>query len=152
METNPARGVALPDNEYDRIVEILQSKHYISLKNKDGVEKKFYKKDGSIYAESWIDNDKVIEEVFKLSTVSQQYANTFRESVRQRMIRDHPEWSAEQVEASADIIDEANETIKRLMSAGIDYTVAVGVVKHTLTSSNIDEEVKDIEKLLAASG
>lgn len=151
METTPARGVALPDSEFERIVDLLKSKHYIRLKNKDGIEKKFYKKNGTIFAESWNDTERVTEEVFKLSDVSKQYANTFRESVRQRMIRDHPEWSSEEIEANADIIDEGNETIKRLINAGIDYTIAVGIVKHTIGSDKIDEEVNDIMKILNES-
>lgn len=148
-ETNPTLGVAIPDADYIRILDILKTKNSVKLTNKDKIEKKFYVKGTTLYADSWADTTKVTEEVFKQSELAQQYSNTFRESIRQRMIRDHPEWSAEEVEANADIIDEANETIKRLIASGIDYTVAVGVVKHTLISNNIENEIKDIEKLLA---
>jgi hypothetical protein len=150
-ETNPALGVAIPDADYDRILDILKTKNSIKLTNKDKIEKKFYLKNGILYADSWADTTKVTEEVFKASTVMQQQGPTFRESVRQRMIRDHPEWHTEDVEANADIVNEANETIKRLIQRGVDFATAVGVVKYTLTSDNIDEEAKNIEMLIASN-
>ena len=151
METNPALGVAIPDADYDRILDILKTKNSIKLTNKDKIEKKFYLKNGILYADSWADTTKITEEVFKQSEIAQQYSNTFRESVRQRMVRDHPEWSTEEIEANADIVNEANETIKRLIQSGVDFATAVGVVKHTLTSDSIDEEVKNIEMLMASN-
>ena len=145
----PMKGMALPDEEYEKIEHILKKKTNIRLTNTAGVEVNFFFKDKVLYGEH---KDHTVEEVFKLSTVQQQQQrddpNSFRNLVKARMTAEQPDWSEEKIELNADIISEANESVRRLVDMGVEYKVAVAIVKHTLKSKDIEEEINDIRELL----
>jgi Fe2+ transport system protein FeoA len=148
-ERHPASGIALPDHEYHKLIEILKNQRSVKLKNTQGVETKFYYRNGKLVGDTYKGLVRQTSEVFNINELARQEENSFLNITRRRMKADHPEWSEEEVEAQADVINEANETIKRLMTMGVDYKVAVGVVKHTLNSDTIEQEVEEIRKLLS---
>ena len=148
-ESHPAKGMALPELEYKKLTEALKHNKSIKVKDAKGVEHKFYKKGDTIYADFHMGLVRHTNEVFNVAELARQDTNSFRNAVRRKMKADHPEWDEEELDIQADVISEANESIKRLMAMGVGYEVAVGVVKHTLNSDTIEEEVKNIRTLLA---
>ena len=145
----PVSGMGLPDDEYKKVLELLKKNRSVRLTNTKGEEHKFYMKNGELHSDYYVGLVRHTREVFNVSELAKQDHNSFRNLTRRRMKADHPEWDDAELDAQADVISEANETIKRLMSMGVAYEVAVGVVKHTLNSPNIEEEVNEIRKLLA---
>jgi hypothetical protein len=147
-------GVAIADEDYNKIVDLLKDRKTITLTNKDNIKKTFYFKGKDLFAHS-VGKDKklIVEEVFKVSDVMRQQQmadeNSFLNVTRRKIRQTYPEWTDEQVEAEADIVNEGNETIKRLMKGGLKWDMALAIVKNTLMSKDIEKDLDQIASLLA---
>lgn len=129
-------GVAIEDVEYDRIVAMCRKsgRRGLTLRNSNGQTWWFRLNDGELHAKIRNpDSDEVTEsEVFKKSVVMRQQTASFRETMRERLRADHPEMSPEEIDLNADLLTEANESIKNLIQSGVDPKMAQALVKEAL--------------------
>jgi hypothetical protein len=136
METKYVPAVALTDSDYDRIVGLVKKagKDGVTLTNVKGITMRFYYKKQELWGDTK-EQDGTIKstEVFRQSDVMKgSEINPFKESVKQKMKQDHPDWSEEELEFNADLCSEANDSIKRLIDNGVEPNAAYRVIMATL--------------------
>ena len=127
-------GVAIEDSEYDRIIAICRkSRRGVTLQNSNGQRWWFRMQDGALHADIRNPDDSVSKsEVFKKSDVLRQHSQSFCDTMKSRLQADHPDMSAEEIALNADILTEANESIKKLIMTGVDPKLAHALVKEVL--------------------
>jgi hypothetical protein len=146
METKYTPAVALTDEDYDRIVDLVRKagRRGTTLTNTTGVTMRFYYK-GNDRKQLWGDTrtkegNVTTTEVFRQSDVMHgNQINPFKESVKQKMKQDHPDWSEEELDFNADLCSEANDSIKRLIQSGIDPNTAYNAIMATLEGKKLTE-------------
>jgi len=146
METTHKHAVALTDEDYSRIDELVRKngRRGVRLTDKKGVVNRFYRKDGELYCDQYGANDSIFtQECMKLSEIQNAQKAPFENAMKQRLKADHPTMTQEEVDAYADIIAEANESIKRLISNGVEPQLAHGMITEALRGSKV---VGNVEK------
>jgi hypothetical protein len=146
VEMNPefVYRMCVPDEHYAKIKDALKDAGRIGiyLTDKNGKRVRFYKIEGVIYADERKEDDSVFtQEVIKMSDIQKvsNEDNAFKNEMIKRLETDHPDMSAEEKDAYADILKEANESIKKLIASGIEPTVAYKIIESILQ----DKEVID---------
>ncbi len=157
MEAPDTRLIlCLPDEHLDRIKTLLEDElnkknGYIHLKDKHDVLHKFYKDGEGIYAER-DDNGKVlIQPVISMSEANKvkEQQRPFKEKLVERIKSDFPDKTVEEIEQDADILNEANESIKKLIASGVAPSVARSIIMSVLECSappSTPEELAEIMK------
>jgi hypothetical protein len=150
--------LCLPDDHKQRILDMLELESnkdngFVHLKDKNGVVMKFYINQGNLWADR-PDGDKVIPQpVITMSEAkafneAQKEANrSFKEKVIERIQTDFPDKTKEEVEQDADILNEANESIRKLIASGVAPSVARKIITSVLECSappSTPEEMADL--------
>ena len=137
--------MGLLEEDYQRISRMARkSRIGVRLMGKSGPVR-FYYKDGQLYADQRNKDGEVVTQpcvnvtdamAQQAAHMDQQAAATkslpFRAAVLPRIRADHPDWTEEEVDAFADIIAEANESMKRLIVSGVDEKLAGHLVGEAL--------------------
>jgi len=129
---------AIPDSEYDMILALALKKDFI-CKIKNDKEARFYMDNNKLYCETKIDG-KVCEvislyEAMKIKDeIAENSKNEFKNSVINKMISEYPDLPIEDINANADIVNEGNEAIKRLIESGLQPDIAYKIILATLHS------------------
>jgi hypothetical protein len=139
----PTRIVlCLPDDHKKRIEDMLDNElnkenGYIHLKDKHGVVMKFYRNGGNLWADRADGKDVIPQPVIGMSEAGefQKNARPFKESVVERIKNDFPDKPMEEVEQDADILNEANESIKKLIASGVAPSLARKIIMSCLDCS-----------------
>jgi hypothetical protein len=139
--------MCVPDEHYAKIKELLHDSGRIGIhltdKNKKRV--RFYKEDGKIMAEERKEDDSIFkQEVIKMSEIQQQQnpATAFQNEMLKRITEDHPDMPVEEREAYADILMQANDSIKRLIVSGVEPGLAYRIIEGVLQNKEIIDNVK----------
>ena len=146
--------LCLPDDHKQKIIDLLESEEnkangYVHLTDKHGVVMKFYYNQGNLWADR-ADGEHVIQQpVITMSEAQKvkQAQRPFKEKAIERMKAEFPEKTPEQIEQDADILNEANESIKRLIAAGVAPSVARKIISNVLECEqppSTPEEMADI--------
>nr|WPF46801.1 MAG: hypothetical protein [Lake Baikal virophage 12] len=146
METTHKHAVALTDDDYSRIDELVRKngKRGVKLTDKKGVVNRFYRKDGELYCDQYGANDTIFtQECMKLSDIQNTQKAPFESAMKQKLKADYPTMTQEEVDAYADVIAEANESIKRLISNGVEPQLAHGMITEALRGKEI---IGNVEK------
>lgn len=149
METSYTPAVALTDDDYSRIVDLVlkAGKRGVTLTNVKNVTMRFYyKKDRKQLWGDTINKDGTVvtTEVFKQSEVTGgKQLNPYKESVKSKMKEDHPDWTEEELDFNADICAEANNSIKRLIEGGVDPNTAYNIIMATLEGKQVVNNVEN---------
>jgi len=147
METRQA--VALPDIEYDAMRLKAKKRGYTCF-DKSNNKHKFYMKGDELYGEH--NNQEYLtmsmSDALAKKAEMEERPDSFKASTKSKMRKDFPDISEEELNANVDIISEANDSIKRLITAGIAPEVAYKIIVGTLQS---DETNNLIIKELTAS-
>jgi len=150
METRQA--VALPDAEYDamRLKAKMRGKRGYTCFDKSGNKHKFYMKGDELYGEHNNQEYLTMSMTEALAKKAEMEArpDSFKASTKSKMRKDFPDLSEEELNANVDIVSEANDSIKRLITAGIAPEVAYKIIMGTLHS---DETNNLIIKELSAT-
>lgn len=138
------RGLTLPDDQFSRLNELLKSQKAIHITNRDMVPHTFTLKDGKVVALKDGEDEEMIVIPESATKDLKEKHKDFKEHITSRIRTDFPEMNDEQVERDADVLNEANEAIKRLIVAGVPIEVAKRVIFSVLST---EEEIKTPEEL-----
>lgn len=128
-------AIGVTGEDYEKIVVLARGKRRgVKLTGRSGTVR-FYFDKGKLLGDT-IDaqGNKVTQEVVNIETLPKNEG--FKTHLRDRLREDHPEMSKEELEAHADILNEANETIKRLIESGVAPDVA-----HKIVTTALKEDV-----------
>jgi hypothetical protein len=147
MDQQLIHKMAVPDEHYERIEELLKGKRNITIKDNKGQEAKFYHHtDGTLMADKWDDEKLVQQEVVKISDVPQLKkalaSRPFRENLVFRLKEDFPEMSQDEIELHADVLTEANESIKKLIASGVPPMVASKLIQDVMNDKELIEQLQ----------
>lgn len=137
--------IGLPDEEYAKIFEAAKkNRHGVKLKNAKGLEVRFFVKDKKLFGEDKKGN---VQECMSMSDAMADSRNpespqSFRSYIHTRLRREHPDMPDDVVDIYADILDEANNSIKSLIAMGVDATVASTMIVKALTEDGADEIIQ----------
>lgn len=134
--------MCVPDEHFERIQELLKESpdNEIHVKHKDGYVVRFYYTAGVLYADKQTEDDSIFtQEVIKMSDVQKVKMETseFRAEMLSRISKDSPDLPEESKEAMADILYEANESIKKLIASGVHPGVAKALIEAVLNDKEI---------------
>lgn len=132
--------MCVPDSHYERIIEMInESKTEIYLTHKSGNRVKFYLKDEKLYADEEKDDSIFTQEVIKMSSIDQVKRDNsdFKNEMIKKIENDNPNMLQEDKEALADILYEANESIKKLIASGVQPNVAKQIIEAVLNDKDI---------------
>lgn len=148
-EPKTQTAIGLPDEHYKRIITIAKAKKSgVCLKNKNGLKTRFYMDGDELFGKTYMaDGESKIEPVMSISDAimkqsSEKSIDNLKSNLRKKISQDFPSYTAEEVEAFADIIEEGHYAVRRLVASGIDLKVANNIIFSTLNSSkeNLNEE------------
>jgi predicted Zn-dependent protease len=157
METKVKSAVAIPDAEYSqlRIHAKTNGKRGYMCWDKKGERHRFYMKGQDLYGEHKVGEALEEYEVMSMTEALQKQKemegrNPFKEQTKAKMRKDFPDMSEEDLDMNVDIINEANESIKRLISSGVDpkaaYQVIVGALHSDETNNLVIKELQEKAK------
>lgn len=138
------QGMGIDDSDYDRIYAKARKANTtgIFVKNSNGIIYRFYMKGKTLYTayKDSTENKMIVAEVFKKSEVLKSEKDNFKQSMMNRLHNDFPDMSMEEKEYRADLLTEANETIKNLIKGGMNPEIAHKVVVELLQSRDKTEK------------
>lgn len=146
-------AVAIPDVEYTKlkIAAQMRGKRGYICKDKKGERHRFFMKGHELWGEHKV-GDK-LEEYETMSMTDaltkhkEMQSNPFKEHIVKKLKEDRPELTDEEIDANADIVVEANETIKRLIAGGMDPKLAHTIISGVLHSEEAqDHLIKELKK------
>ena len=144
--SQPKPAIAIRDEEYNKIVDGLKKTNVLSLKNTDGNIYSFYWKKKDLFCSVNGKQDMEME-VMPQSIALKNQLGSFQSSVKQQIQKDNPNLTDDVAEAYADIMTEANESIKRLMEQGYSPSVAREIVGRILENEEeLDKLVQETSK------
>lgn len=150
MQPEIRNAVALPDIEYTELKMRAKGKgkRGYTCWDKKGERHRFYMVGDVLHGEHIVNDKLETYEVMSMSEamnkkkeMEENNPNPFKDYIKEKMRADNPDLPDEHVEANADIVVEANETIKRLISAGVDIDVAHKLIKGVLESEEAQERI-----------
>lgn len=146
-ESQPSflHGFILPDDKVFGLEQKLKNEEYILIQSGNGTNYKFYYEDDIMYAVN-IDDESIKHKIIKESdreSVENKH-KSFRNHLKNRIKNDFPEMPEEQLNQDADILSEANESIKNLMLKGIPSEIAKEIIMIVLQTP---AELQTPEKL-----
>jgi hypothetical protein len=149
METSQRHAVALTDEDYSRIDSLAKKKGKIGIKltDKKGIVNRFYRKDGLLWCDQRKEDGSIFtQECMKLSDIQKTQRAPFANAIKEKLKIDHPTMTAEEIDAYADVISEANESIKRLIASGVEPDVAHKIITEAMRGKEIVDNVNRNEE------
>jgi len=140
--------LTIPDKQFSGLESALDKDKIVSVRNKDNVFFNFYR-DGDVIVGENTDTGakhKVVSESEGLKLKEKQL--TFKEQIEKRIRTDFPDISEEQLKQDADILYEANESIKTLIKAGLKPEVAKNIIFKVLESKDDITCAEDIARIM----
>ena len=146
--------MCVPDEHFAKIQEQLKDSGRIGvyLTDKNGKRVRFYNKKGVIYADEKKEDDSIFtQEVIRMSDIQtvENDCNVFRTEMLKRLGLDHPDMTNEDKETFADILKEANESIKKLITSGVEPNVAYKIIESVLQDKEIIDNTGGSAEALA---
>lgn len=145
METTTRYAVAIPDEEYDAIVKKVRKEGRIGFRSvdKNGIHHRFYYSDDKLLVDIRTDDTTTTKDVMKLSDAleeqkkqGEQADRDFKEYITGVLRKDNPEMEDDMIEAYADILTQANQSVKNLMARGHNPDTALEIVQSILEIKN----------------
>lgn len=141
-EPKTTHAIGLPHEHYERIYKMASQKRCgIVLKDKHNRQTRFYFHKGILFGRRYTDDGSIdtqpVLDIENLPEDKTKY-NEIKETVRDKIRKDFPDYTEEEVDAYADIIEEGSMTVRRLAASGIPLLVAHKIVFSSLNSQNID--------------
>jgi hypothetical protein len=130
--------LSLPDDKYDSLYKrVSEDKEgFIHIADKNGVIQKFYRQGEVLFAERQ-DGEQLLQQKVipksKEEEVKKKF-RPFRDMIVERLRADFPEYTEENIQSHADILNEANSSIKKLIESGISPSNAIRIVMSILDS------------------
>lgn len=149
METSQRHAVALTDEDYSRIDSLAKKKGRIGIKltDKNGVVNRFYRKDGLLWCDQRKQDGSIFtQECMKMSEIANAQRAPFANAMKEKLKADHPSMTPEEIDAFADIIAEANESIKRLIASGVEPDIAHKIITEAMRGKEIIDNVNKNEE------
>lgn len=140
--------MAIPDEEFGQILHMLSNagKIGIFLKDKTGVQHRFYKKDSELWCcRRDKDDNKTDHPVFKMSDVikqqeqrklSERAKSPFIQGIKQKLKEDYPDMEESEIDAYTDVIEHAGQTREKLMQMGLSKENADKLITATLSEQH----------------
>lgn len=148
-------ALCLPDDHKERISQMLKDElnkqnSFIHLKDKNDVVMKFYYQGDIMYAERADGEKTIVQTVLSTTeaTAAQKKHRPFKEYIEERIKADFPDKSNEEVQQDADILNEANESIKNLIKTGVAPSVARRIIQMVLDCETEAKSPEDIAELI----
>jgi hypothetical protein len=148
MSSEQTYILTVPDDKYDSLFARVETEP-VSIADKNGVVQTFYRQGNNLYADRDNDGKPLSQKVIRKSE-EEKYKNRkpFKESIKERLRKDFPEYDEANLEAHADVLGQANESIKRLIQAGISPANAVKIVLNILDNQEKFESPEQIVELI----
>ena len=148
--------LCLPDDHKSNIVKMLESEEnkkngFVHLTDKNGIVMKFYYNQGNLWADR-ADGEQVISQPVITMTEAENFQRSqrpFKEKLVERMTHEFPEKTPEQIAQDADILNEANESIKRLIASGVAPSVARKIISNVLECSVAPSTPEEISEIIS---
>lgn len=141
-EPKDTHAIGLTPEVYKRIAQLARNRRAGKLlTDKYGRRTRFYFHEGNLFGRIYLpDGTHTTQPVFDISNIPEQTTryNQIKESVRDKIRKDFPDYTPEQVEAYADIIEEGSMAVRRLVSSGMSVATAHNIVFSSLNRDNID--------------
>jgi hypothetical protein len=138
-------ALTLPDAQYSRLNELFKTQMAVHIVNRDGVPHTFTMgKDDKIIAVKDGDEKEMMVLPESATKEVKEKHKDFKEYLADRIRADFPEMNSEEIERDADVLNEANEAIKRLIIAGTPAEIAKRIIFSVLT---MEEEIASPEEL-----
>lgn len=134
MMPNVVKIMALPDDHYKRVKEMVRRQKIVVLRQKD-LEAHFYREGKQLKVRI---NDEV-QDVIPLSE-AQKHQDDDRKRMEEYVIRTHPNVEKPDAEAATDILAEGVKSVRRLMELGVPLSQAKAIVAEALQSDEMDRE------------
>jgi hypothetical protein len=130
--TTPLFALCVPDDHYERIVKLIDESEASEtlLKDKAGITQRFYRDGDEIFADKEESDGNVLKQKVMTMSEAQKMANkdNYRMKIESRVKEDFPDMSEEDIKAHADVLNEANESVKRLIANGMPKAMAVKLI------------------------
>ena len=141
MNTTTVVAMGLYPEDYQRISAMAKrSRMGVRLTGKSGPVR-FYYNGKKLMADQWDkDGNKHTQECMNMDDYQKMerekgtQTDTFKNYLLPKIRADHPDWTDDEVDAYADILNEANGSIKRLIASGIDPNTAASIIRATLAT------------------
>ncbi len=125
-------ALCVPDDHYERIVKLIDESETSEtlLKDRAGITQRFYRDGDEIFADKEESDGNVLKQRVMTMSEAEKMAtkDKFRMKIENRVKEDFPDMSEEEVKAHADVLNEANESVKRLIAGGMPKAVAVKLI------------------------
>ena len=140
-EPKDNHAIGLPPEHYARIKSMIGKRRLgVVLKDRNNIATRFYMNNGEMFARQHIGDTVKTVPVFDISNLPKESTkyNDVKENVRAQIRKDFPDYTPDQVEAWADIIEEGSMAVRRLVSSGMSVKTAHNIVFSLLNKDNID--------------
>lgn len=143
--------LCLPDEHLASINELLEAEEnksngFIHLTDKHNTPHKFYKVNGNLYADR-SDNGKILKQpVISMTEANKikEQQRPFKDKITERIQADFPDKTNDEVEQDADILNEANESIKKLIASGLAPSVARSIIMSVLECQTPPSTIEEL--------
>jgi hypothetical protein len=147
--------LCLPDEHIERILDLLDNEAnkktgFIHLTDKNSVVHKFFKQGTTLIAERDDNGKPMAQPVISISEAKKmrEAQRPIKEKITERILSDFPEKTKEEVEADADILAEANESIKKLIASGVAPSVARKIIASVLDCEKAITSPEELAELM----
>lgn len=130
--------ISVPDDKYESIYKRVSDElsGFLHIADKNGVIQKFFRQGEALYAERQ-DGEKLLQQKVIPKSKEEEVKNRmrpFRDMIVERLRADFPDYTEENIQIHADILNEANSSIKQLITAGVSPANAIRIVMSILDS------------------
>jgi hypothetical protein len=125
-------ALCIPDEHFERIVKLIDENEASEafLKDKAGIVQRFYRDGDEIFADKEEADGNVLKQKVITMSEAQKMAHKdkFRVQIEERVKQDFPDLTEDEIKAHTDVLNEANESVKRLIENGMPKAVAVKLI------------------------
>jgi len=151
--------LCLPDEHIERVNGLLDDElknnnnYFIHLTDKNKVVHKFYRQGEKLIAERDDNGKPLFQPVISMSEANKikESQRPFKDKLVERIKTDFPEKSNEEIEQDADILAEANESIKKLIASGVAPSIARKIIMSVLEGSAPSENPEDLAEFIKSN-
>jgi hypothetical protein len=150
--------LCLPDDHIDRIKLLLEDElnkknGFVYLSDKNKIVHKFFKQGETLIAERDDNGKPIAQPVISMSEAHkiQEQQRPFKDKIVERIKTDFPEKSEEEISQDADILNEANESIKKLIASGVAPSIARKIIMSVLDGSAPSESPEDLVEFIKSN-
>jgi hypothetical protein len=125
-------ALCIPDEHYEHLVKLVNESKTgeTFLKDKAGITQRFYKEEEVIYADKEERDGNILKQkvITNSEALKMGSKDKYRSKIEERVKEDFPDMTSEEVKAHADVLNEANESVKRLIDNGMPKALAVKLI------------------------